>query len=104
MAKNNIRFLKINMVQEVSIEFRFKNDETRNYLLDQIKHNGLMSEKYKKTCQYLNYVKNWFILASTVTGWVSISPFASLVCVPVVITSSTVGITNVKQMYNHCKN
>ena len=51
MAKYNIRFLKINIVQEVSIEFRFKNDETRNYLLDQIKHNDLMSEKYKKTCQ-----------------------------------------------------
>ena len=32
------------------------------------------------------------ILASTVTGCVSISVFASLVCVPVVITSSAVGI------------
>ena len=92
MAKYNICFLKINIVQEVSIEFRFKNDETRNYLLDQIKHNDLMSEKYKKTCQYLNYVENWLILASTVTGWVSISPFASLVCVPVGITSSAVRI------------
>ena len=92
MAKYNIRFLKINIVQEVSIEFRFKNDETTNYLLDQIKHNDLMSENYKKTCQYLNYVENWLILASTVTGWVSISPFASLVCVPVGITSSAVGI------------
>ena len=32
------------------------------------------------------------ILVSTVTGCVSISAFASLVCVPVGITSSTVGI------------
>ena len=26
-----------------------KIDETRNYLLDEIKHNDLMSENYKKT-------------------------------------------------------
>ena len=33
-----------------SLEFRLRKiDETRNYLLDGIKHNDLMSEKYKKT-------------------------------------------------------
>ena len=53
-----------------------------------------MSEKYKKTCKYLNYVEHLFILVSTVTGCVSISAFASLVCVPVGITSSAVGIKN----------
>ena len=37
-------------------EFRLrKTDETRNYFLDQMKHNDLMSEKYKKICKYLNY-------------------------------------------------
>ena len=51
-----------------------------------------MSEKCKKTCKYLNYVENLFILAWTVTGWVSISAFASLVDIPVGITSSAVGI------------
>ena len=51
-----------------------------------------MSEKYKKTCKYLNYVENLIILASTITGCVSTSLFASLVCVLVVITSSAVGI------------
>ena len=51
-----------------------------------------MSEKYKKTCKYLNYVENLLILASTVTGCVSSSTFASLVCVPVGIMSSAVGI------------
>ena len=51
-----------------------------------------MNEKYKKRCKYLNYVKHLLILASTVTGCVSISTFASLVCVPVGITSSAVGI------------
>ena len=51
-----------------------------------------MNEKYKKTCKYLNYIQHLLILASTVTGCVSISAFASLVCVPVGITSSAVGL------------
>ena len=51
-----------------------------------------MNEKYKKTCQYLNYVEHLFILASAVTGCVSISAFAPLVAIPLGITTSTVGI------------
>ena len=81
------------MAEEISLEFRLRKiDETRNYLLDEIKHNDLMSEKYKKTCKYLNYVEHLLILASTVTGCVSVSSFPLLVCVPVGITSSAVGI------------
>ena len=38
------------MAEEASLEFRpRKIDETKNYLLDDIKRNDLMSEKYKKT-------------------------------------------------------
>ena len=38
------------MTEETSTEFRLrKTDETRDYLLDEIKNNDLMSEKYKKT-------------------------------------------------------
>ena len=51
-----------------------------------------MSEEYKKTCKYLNYVEHLLILASTVTVCISISAFASLVCVAGGITSSAVGI------------
>ena len=41
------------MVEEASLEFRLRKiNETRNQLLDEIKHNGLMSDKYKKTCRY----------------------------------------------------
>ena len=81
------------MVEEGSLEFIFrKTDETKNHVLDEIKHNDLMSEKYRKTCKYLNYVEHLLILASTVTGCVSISAFASLVCVYVGITSSAIGI------------
>ena len=78
---------------EASAEFRLRKiDETRNYLVDEIKHNNLMSEKYKKTSKYLNYEENLLILASTITGCVSVSAFTSLVCVPVGITSSEVEI------------
>ena len=51
-----------------------------------------MSEKYKKTCKYLNHVEHVLIIASTVTGCVSISAFTSSGCLPDGITSSTVEI------------
>ena len=59
--------------------------ETINYLLDEINH-----ESINKTYKYLNYVEHLLILASIITGCISISVFASLVCVA--ITSSAVGI------------
>ena len=67
-----------------------KTNERRIYLLEEINHNDLMSVKYKQTCKYLNYVEHLLISASTITGCVTISTFASLVCVPVGITSSSV--------------
>ena len=51
-----------------------------------------MSEKYKKTCKYLNYFEHLLILASKITAWVSISVFASSGYVAVGIASSAVGI------------
>ena len=51
-----------------------KIDQTRNYLLDEIKHNDLMNGKYQKTL-YLNYVDHLLILFSTVKGCTSISEF-----------------------------
>ena len=51
-----------------------------------------MSEKCKTTWKYLNYVEHLLVLPSTVPGCVLISAFASLVCVPVGIASSAVGI------------
>ena len=68
-----------------SLKFRFKEiDETGNFL-QEINHNDLMSEKYKKTCKYLNYIEHLHILALTVTSCVWISVFVG-------ITSSAVGI------------
>ena len=94
-----ISIWKINMIEEASLEFWLRKiGETRNYLLEEIKHNYLMSEKYKKTCKYLNYVENVLILASAVTGCVSISPFASIVAIPACVTNKN------KNFCNHCRN
>ena len=68
-----------------------KIDETKNYLIEEIKHD-LMSEKHKKTCKYLNYVEHLLNLASTITSCISISAFTSLVAIPVGIMSYTVGL------------
>ena len=53
---------------------------------EETKHNDLISKKYKKICNYLNYVEHLPILVSIVTGCVSISAFALLVFVPAGIT------------------
>ena len=72
------------MVEEASLEFRLRKiDETRNYLLDEIKHNNLIGEKYQNACKYLNYVQNLLIQSLTITACISIFAFASLVYVPV---------------------
>ena len=57
------------MVEEnIGQEFRLKNtDETRNYFLEKIKQNELMSKKDKKLCTTLNYTEHFLILAFTIT-------------------------------------
>ena len=52
-----------NMVEEnISQEFRLKNiDKTRNYFLEEIKQNELMSRKHKKVCTTLKYVEDFLI-------------------------------------------
>ena len=50
-------------------EFRFKNkDETRNYFLEEIKQNELMSRKHKRVFTTLYCIKLFFILASAING------------------------------------
>ena len=72
------------MVEEnISQEFRLKNiDETRNYFLEEIKQNQLISKKHKKICKTLNYIEHFVILASIITGCISISAFTSLLGIP----------------------
>ena len=52
----------------------------------------MKSKKHKKVCRTLNHIEHILILASAVTGCVSIATFASLVGNPIGITSSAVGI------------
>ena len=81
------------MVEESSLEFRLrKSVEKRNYLLDEIKHNELISENYEKTCKYLSDAEYLLILVSIVTACAWISAFGSLVCVPVGVASFEVGL------------
>ena len=49
-----------------------------------------MSNKHKKRCATLKFIENFLILASAVTGCLSISACASLVGIPIGITSSAV--------------
>ena len=47
-----------------------------------------MGKKHKKVCTTLNFIEHLLIVASTLTGCVSISAFASLVGIAVDIASS----------------
>ena len=81
------------MVEEdISQEFRLKNiHKTRNYFLKEIEQNELISSKqHKKVCTTLNYIVRFLILTSTITECISISAFASLLGVPIDITSSVI--------------
>ena len=52
----------------------------------------MLSRKHKKFCTALNYIEHFLILASTVTGCIWISTFASLFGIPIGITSSAIGL------------
>ena len=72
--------------------FRLQNiDETRNYYLEEIKQIELTNIKYEKVCTTLNYIENVLILASAITGCISVSAFASfLLLTSIGITSSAI--------------
>ena len=79
--------------ENINQELRLKNiDEIRNYLIEEINQNELMSKKHKKDPRILNYIEHSLIAISTITGCVSISAFASLVGIPIGIASSTIGL------------
>ena len=82
------------MVEEnISQKFRLKNIyETRNFFIEEINRNELMSEKHKKVCETLNYIEHFLILVSTITEYISISAFTSFIAISVVIESSTIGL------------
>ena len=83
--------------ENISQEFRLKNiDKTRNNFIKEINQNKLMGQKHKKFGKFLNYIEHLLIrtdlllrsyLIFTFSQCVSISAFASLVGIPIEITS-----------------
>ena len=57
-----------------------------------MKQNELMSKKHKKVCTTLNYIEHFLILASTITGCISIPAFTSVISIAIGITSSAIGL------------
>ena len=79
--------------ENICQEFRLRNiDETRNYLNEEINRKELMCNKHKKVCLTLNYIEHFLIFGSIITWCVSISDFASLVGMPIEITTSAIGL------------
>ena len=65
-------------------------DETRNYFVEEIEQNELMSNKHKNVSRTLNFFEHFLILTFAVTGCISISAFSSLFGIPLGITSSAI--------------
>ena len=65
----------------MSQELRFKNiDQKSNYFSEQKEPNELMSRKHKSVCT----TEHILILASTITGCISISIFVSLLGISII--------------------
>ena len=52
----------------------------------------MTSKKHKKVIITSNYTKHFLILASTITGGISFSAFASLLGIPIGNTSPAIGL------------
>ena len=51
-----------------------------------------MSREHKKVCTTLNHIEHFLVLASTIIVCILISAFASLLDIPIEITSSATGL------------
>ena len=51
----------------------------------------MISKKHKTFSTTLNYMEHFLLVASTIAGCVSIPSFATLVGIPIGITSSAIG-------------
>ena len=79
--------------ENMNQEFWWKKiDGIRNYLIEEINRNDLMSKKQKKVCRVSNYIDHSLIAISAITGYVSISAFSSLSGTPITITSSAIAL------------
>ena len=83
------------MTEEIiSQEYRSKTkkeiDKRKKYFIEEIKQNELISKNDKKMYKIFNYTGHLLILASTVTGCISICALVFLVSIPVGIASPVI--------------
>ena len=79
--------------ENMNPEFWLKKiNEIRNYLIEEINRNELMSKKHKNFCRVLNDIDHLLIGTSTITICVSISAFAFLVDIPIGAPSTAIGL------------
>ena len=73
--------------ENISQEFRLKNiNETKNYLIEEINQNELMSKENKTFYRVFNYIEHLLILISTLLD----AFFPSLIGISIGITSSAI--------------
>ena len=76
--------------------FRLKNiDETRKSFIEELNQNWLMSKKPISVCAIFSQIEHFLVLASVVTGYISVSDFASLVRFPK-------DCSNIENLCNNC--
>ena len=72
----------------INQELKLKNtDKRRNYFIEEINQNTLLSQKHKKVCTTLYYIEYLPILPSAIAECVSNTAFDSLVCIPILLYS-----------------
>ena len=70
IRQKSIRIYIVMSEENISREFKLKNiDETRNYLIEEINQNELISNKYKEVYIVLNYIEHLLVLISAVSEW-----------------------------------
>ena len=67
-------------------------EQTRNSFIKEIYQNELTNKKCQNIFTVLNYIEHFLISASAVSGFVSVSPFASLLDITIGITISPIGL------------
>ena len=69
--------------------------------LNKLTQNKLTSRTYKKICTTLIYIEQFLNLASTITGCISISAFASLLDIPI---GNYKFCNRINNLSNNCRN
>ena len=85
-----------NIVEEdISQEFRLKDiDETRNYFIEKIKRNKLITKNYKNVCIFLDYFDIFLFWLLQLLVVFQFLLFHFLICIPIGITSSALSTSN----------